>query len=374
MPDPISANAASLRKIIHVDMDAFFAAVEQRDRPELRGLPVVVGGDPKGRGVVATCSYEARRFGIHSAMSAARARSLCPQAIFVRPRMEAYREASRQVMGILRSYTPLVEPLSLDEVFLDVTAATAGGTLAVEIAREVLDRINRETGLTASAGVSYNKLLAKLASDWRKPHGLFVIPPERGLDFLAPLAVGKLHGVGPATVKKLSAMGIETISDLRTLPREILMAHFGKAGAWFYEVAQGIDGRPVQPTRQRKSVGTERTFTKNLEDRSVMLTTLQEMAAQVVTRLHALNLAGHTVHIKARFSDFTTVTRAHTATEGIGSADAIAALLPELLDRAVPKSASVRLLGITVSDLVHVLAASRVAHQMSLLDEILNPR
>ena len=363
MPDPISANAASLRKIIHVDMDAFFAAVEQRDRPELRGLPVVVGGDPKGRGVVATCSYEARRFGIHSAMSAARARSLCPQAIFVRPRMEAYREASRQVMGILRSYTPLVEPLSLDEVFLDVTAATAGGTLAVEIAREVLDRINRETGLTASAGVSYNKLLAKLASDWRKPHGLFVIPPERGLDFLAPLAVGKLHGVGPATVKKLSAMGIETISDLRTLPREILMAHFGKAGAWFYEVAQGIDGRPVQPTRQRKSVGTERTFTKNLEDRSVMLATLQEMAAQVAARLQVLALVGCTVNIKARFPDFTTVTRAHTATEGIGNTDAIAALLPELLDRAVPKSASVRLLGITVSGLVHVQAASRVAHQ-----------
>ncbi len=363
-----------LRKIIHVDMDAFFAAVEQRDKPELRGLPVVVGGDPKGRGVVATCSYEARRFGIHSAMSAARARSLCPQAIFVRPRMEAYREASRQVMAILRSYTPLVEPLSLDEAFLDVTAATAGGTLAVEIAREVLDRIHRETGLTASAGVSYNKLLAKLASDWRKPHGLFVIPPERGLDFLAPLAVGKLHGVGPATVKKLSAMGIETISDLRTMPREILMAHFGKAGAWFYEVAQGIDGRSVQPTRQRKSAGTERTFSKNLEDRSVMLATLQEMAAQVAARLQVLALVGYTVNIKARFPDFTTVTRAHTATEGIGTTDAIAALLPELLDRAVPKSASVRLLGITVSSLVHVQAASRVAHQMSLLDEILNPR
>jgi DNA polymerase-4 len=288
--------------------------------------------------------------------------------------MEAYREVSRQVMGILRSYTPLVEPLSLDEAFLDVTAATAGGTLAVEIARAVLDRIHRETGLTASAGVSYNKLLAKLASDWRKPHGLFVIPPERALDFLAPLAVGKLHGVGPATVKKLSAMGIETISDLRTMPREILMAQFGKAGAWFYEVARGIDRRPVQPTRQRKSVGTERTFSKNLEDRSVMLATLQEMAAQVAARLQVLALVGYTVNIKARFPDFTTVTRAHTATEGIGNTDAIAALLPELLDRAVPKSASVRLLGITVSGLVHVQAASRVAHQMSLLDESINPR
>ena len=374
MPSQTPERSPELRKIIHVDMDAFFAAVEQRDRPELRGLPVIVGGDPNGRGVVATCSYEARRFGIHSAMSAAKARSLCPQAIFVRPRMDAYREASRQVMTILRSYTPLVEPLSLDEAFLDVTAATAGGTLAVEIARGILDRIHRETGLTASAGVSYNKLLAKLASDWRKPHGLFVIPPERGLAFLAPLPVGKLHGVGPATVKKLSAMDVETVLDLRNLSLEFLVTHFGKSGGWFYDVARAIDERPVQPSRQRKSVGTERTFSKNLEDRSVMLATLQEMAAQVVTRLQALNLAGHTVNIKARFPDFTTVTRAHTATEGIGSADAIAALLPELLDRAVPKSASVRLLGITVSDLVHVLAASRVAHQMSLLDEILNPR
>ena len=355
-------------------MDAFFAAVEQRDRPELRGQPVIVGGDPNGRGVVASCSYEARRFGIHSAMSAARARSLCPQAIFASPRMDAYRETSRQVMTILRSYTPLVEPLSLDDAFLDVTAATADGILAVDIARDILDRIQRETGLTASAGVSYNKLLAKLASDWRKPHGLFVIPPERGLDFLAPLPVGKLHGVGPATVKRLSAMGIETVSDLRTLLRETLIAHFGKAGAWFYEVARGIDGRPVQPSRQRKSVGTERTFSENLEDRRAMLDMLKQMAEQVAARIQALALAGYTVNIKARFPDFTTVTRAHTATDGIWNTDAIAALLPELLDRAVPKGASVRLLGITVSGLVHVQAASRVAHQMSLLDEILNPR
>ena len=374
MSSPTPEHSPNLRKVIHVDMDVFFASVEQRDRPELRGLPVIVGGDPNGRGVVATCSYEARRFGIHSAMSAARARSLCPQAIFVRPRMDTYREASRQVMTILRSYTPLVEPLSLDEAFLDVTAATAGGTLAVEIARDILDRIHRETGLTASAGVSYNKLLAKLASDWRKPHGLFVIPPERGLAFLAPLPVGKLHGVGPVTVKKLSAMDVETVLDLRNLSLEFLVTHFGKSGGWFYDVARAIDERPVQPSRQRKSVGTEHTFSKNLEDRSVMLTTLQEMAAQVVTRLQALNLVGHTVNIKARFPDFTTVTRAYTATEGIGSADTIAALLPELLDRAVPQGASVRLLGITVSGLDHVLVASWVAHQMSLLDEILDQR
>ncbi|MHB1322206.1 MAG: DNA polymerase IV, partial [Acidithiobacillus ferrivorans] len=281
MPDPHSEHCAELRKIIHVDMDAFFAAVEQRDHPELRGQPVVVGGDPAGRGVVATCSYEARRFGIHSAMTAARARSLCPQAIFLRPRMDAYREASRQVMGILRRYTPLVEPLSLDEAFLDVTAVTADGVLAVRIAREIRARIEQETGLTASAGVSYNKLLAKLASDWRKPNGLVVVPPERGLTFLAPLPVSKLHGVGPATVKKLSSMGIHTVLDLRNMSREALIAQFGKTGLWFYEIARGIDRRPVQPSRQRKSVGTERTFPENLEDPKVMLATLQQMAGQV---------------------------------------------------------------------------------------------
>ena len=373
MPSPPERNL-DIRKIIHVDMDAFFAAVEQRDRPELLGKPLIVGGDPNGRGVVATCSYEARRFGIHSAMSAARARTLCPQAIFVRPRMEAYREASRQVMAILRSYTLLVEPLSLDEAFLDVTTATANGTLAVDIARDILARIHRETGLTASAGVSYNKLLAKLASDWRKPHGLFVIPPERGLAFLAPLPVGKLHGVGPATVKRLSAMGIETVSDLRALSRETLVAHFGKAGSWFYGVAQGIDGRPVQPSRQRKSVGTERTFSENLADRSIMLAILEEMTVQVAARLESLTLVGHTVSIKVRFPDFTTVTRARTKGEIVGDLESIAPLLPELLDRAVPFGASVRLLGITVSGLAHSQTASRGTHQMSLLDGILNPQ
>jgi len=336
LPDPVPESNPDLRKIIHVDMDAFFAAVEQRDHPELRGQAVVVGGDPAGRGVVATCSYEARRFGIHSAMTAARARSLCPQAVFLRPRMEAYWEASRQVMGILRSYTPLVEPLSLDEAFLDVTAATADGVLAVRIAGEIRARIERETGLTASAGVSYNKLLAKLASDWRKPNGLCVVPPERGLTFLAPLPASKLHGVGPATVKKLSSMGIHTVLDLRNASRETLIAQFGKAGLWFYEIARGIDRRPVQPSRQRKSVGTERTFPENLEDRKVMLAILQEMAGQVAARLQSLGLAGRTVSIKARFPHFETVTRAHTDTQAIWRAEAISACLPGLLAKAVP--------------------------------------
>ena len=366
MPDPHSKHCAELRKVIHVDMDAFFAAVEQRDHPELRGQPVIVGGDPAGRGVVATCSYEARRFGIHSAMTAARARSLCPRAIFLRPRMDAYRETSRRVMGILRCYTPLVEPLSLDEAFLDVTAATADGVLAVRIARDIRTRIERETGLTASAGVSYNKLLAKLASDWRKPNGLFVVPPERGLAFLAPLPVGKLHGVGPATVKKLSAMGIHTVLDLRNASREILIAQFGKVGLWFYEVARGIDRRPVQPSRQRKSVGTERTFPENLADPKVMLATLQQMAGQVSDHLHTLGLAGRTVSIKARFPDFATVTRAHTDAQGIWRTEAIPA--------GLPVRASVRLLGVTVSGLSSVEVVPPDAGQMNLLEEAVDLR
>lgn len=374
MPDPVPESNPDLRKIIHVDMDAFFAAVEQRDRPELCGQPLIVGGDPNGRGVVATCSYEARRFGIHSAMTAARARSLCPQAVFLRPRMEAYREASRQVMGILRRYAPLVEPLSLDEAFLDVTTATADGVLAMQIAREIRARIQRETGLSASAGVSYNKLLAKLASDWRKPNGLFVVPPEHGLAFLAPLPVSKLHGIGPATVKKLSSMGIHTVLDLRNASGEALIAQFGKAGLWFYEMARGIDMRPVQPSRQRKSVGTERTFPENLEDRKVMLAILREMAGQVATRLQSLGLAGRTVSIKARFPDFETVTRAHTDAQAIWRAEAISACLPGLLAKAVPPGlpahASVRLLGVTVSGLADVDADPADAGQMDLLEVI----
>ncbi|MBU2721255.1 DNA polymerase IV [Acidithiobacillus ferridurans] len=375
MPDQRSEKASDVRKIIHVDMDAFFAAVEQRDHPELRGQPVIVGGDPAGRGVVATCSYEARRFGIHSAMTAARARSLCPQAVFIRPRMDAYREVSRQVMEILRGYTPLVEPLSLDEAFLDVTAATAtaDGVLAVQIAREIRVRIKQETGLTASAGVSYNKLLAKLASDWRKPNGLLVIPPEHGLAFLAPLPVSKLHGVGPATVEKLTKIGIHTVLDLRNMPREALIMQFGKAGLWFYEMARGIDLRSVQPSRQRKSVGYERTFPENLGDRKVMLATLQQMAGQVSDRLHILGLAGRTVSLKARFPDFRTVTRAHTTALPTWRAEAISSCLPGLLAKAIPAGlpvhASVRLLGVTVSGLAKVNADPANAGQLNLLEE-----
>ena len=357
-----------------MDMDAFFAAVEQRDNPPLRGQPVIVGGDPSGRGVVATCSYEARRFGIRFAMTAAGARSLCPQAIFVRPRMDAYREASRQVMAILRSVTPWVEPLSLDEAFLDVTETTAAGVFAVQIAKEIRARIEQETGLTASAGISYNKLLAKLASDWRKPNGIYVIPPEHGLAFLAPLPVGKLHGIGPATVEKLASMQIHTVLDLRNVPREALITHFGKAGIWYYEISRGIDRRPVQPSRQRKSVGYERTFPENLGDRNIMLAMLHQMAGQVSARLHALGLAGRTVAIKARFSDFHTVTRAYTSEQTIWRASDISTHLPLLLASAISTGGkpaqvpSVRLLGVTLSGLAGRETDQDGSTQLSLLD------
>ncbi|MGC9156277.1 MAG: DNA polymerase IV [Ferrimicrobium sp.] len=354
-------------------MDAFFAAVEQRDHPELRGKPVIVGGDPAGRGVVATCSYEARRFGVHSAMTASRAKSLCPQGIFIRPRMDAYRHASQQVMEILHSYTSLVEPLSLDEAFLDVTEATSDGLLAIEIAKEIRGRIESETGLTASAGVSYNKLLAKLASDWRKPNGLMVIPPERGLAFLAPLHVSKLHGIGPATVDKLAKLEIHTVLELRHTSQQTLVSNFGKIGLWFHEVANGIDLRPVQPNRVRKSVGSERTFPTNLNDRQEMMTVLTEMAERVSSHLSALGLAGRTVSIKARFPDFQTVTRALTVPEPIWRPEAISAILPTLLARAVPTDrgahASVRLLGVAISGLVNTETDVVIVDQLSLLDE-----
>ncbi|WP_298339922.1 DNA polymerase IV [Ferrimicrobium sp.] len=374
MPSEVEGTTSHIRKIIHVDMDAFFAAVEQRDRPELLGKPVIVGGDPLGRGVVATCSYEARRFGVHSAMTASRAKSLCPQGVFIRPRMDVYRRTSQEVMEILHSYTPLVEPLSLDEAFLDVTKATSDGLLAVQIAKDVRARIERETGLTASAGVSYNKLLAKLASDWRKPNGLMVIPPERGLAFLAPLPVSKLHGIGPATVDKLAKLEIHTVLDLRNASQQTLVSHFGKLGLWFGEIANGIDLRPVQPNRVRKSVGCEQTFQTNLNDRLDMMTVLIEMTERVSSHLFALGLAGRTVSIKVRFPDFKTVTRALTVSEPIWHREAISAVLPTLLTRAIPSDRgvypSVRLLGVALSGLVNTETDAVSVDQLSLLDEL----
>src|SRR5580704_7606406 len=252
-----------MRKIIHIDMDAFYASVEQRDNPELRGKPVAVGHGAK-RGVVAAASYEARKFGVRSAMPSITAQKKCAELIFVPPRFDVYRAISLQIRQIFANYTPLIEPLSLDEAYLDVTENLRGLPTAVSVATEIRQRILEETSLTASAGISYNKFLAKLASDLRKPNGQFVITPEQGAGFVKNLAVGKFHGIGPVTVEKMNRLGIQTGADLRSKSVEFLTANFGKSGPWYYAISRGEDDRPVRPDRERKSSGSETTFSEDL--------------------------------------------------------------------------------------------------------------
>jgi len=273
------------RKIIHIDMDAFYASVEQRDHPQLRGKPVIVGGDPGSRGVVATCSYEARRFGIHSAMSSARAYRLCPQAIFVRPRFDVYRAVSAQIREIFHQHTDLVEPLSLDEAYLDVTENKQQIASATWVAREILQQIYKQTALTASAGVSYNKFLAKLASDIDKPAGLTVVTPEQAEAFIGQLPVRRFHGIGRVTEKKLLARGIASGADLRRCSLAELEHLFGSAGQYFYDIARGIDTRPVVPNRVRKSIGKETTLAEDCASVDQMLTILGGLADKVAVLL-----------------------------------------------------------------------------------------
>jgi len=277
------------RKIIHIDMDAFFAAVEQRDQPEYRYKPVIVGGSPEDRGVVAACSYEARKFGIHSAMASAKAKKLCPDAIFLRPRFNVYRQVSTEIQAIFRSFTDQVEPLSLDEAYLDVTECTLHKGSATLIAKALKQKIKRQTGLTASAGVSYNKFLAKIASDMDKPDGLFLIKPEQGEEFIAQLPIRKFFGVGKATEKKMNALGIFTGTDLKQWSKENLVTKFGKTGHYYFNVARGIDNRPVKNSRVRKSLGTETTFSQDLSDVSLMLSQLNTLAHQVAEQISSLS-------------------------------------------------------------------------------------
>jgi len=339
------------RKIIHVDMDAFYAAVEQRDRPELRGRPVIVGGDPGSRGVVATCSYEARRFGIHSAMSSAQAYRRCPQAVFVRPRFEAYRAVSLQIRTLFHEYTDLVEPLSLDEAYLDVTSNKKEMASATWIAREILQEIGRRTRLTASAGVSYNKFLAKIASDVNKPAGLTVITPQQAADFIAELPVRRFHGIGRVTEQRLLARGIETGADLRRCSLDELERLFGKSGSYFYGIARGIDNRPVTPNRVRKSIGKEDTLAEDCADRGQMLTILGDLAQRVSALVKGRQTSGLTLTLKVKYSDFQTVTRSHTQLEPIEDADVMLALAEQLLAKTEAGDRPVRLLGLTVSNL-----------------------
>lgn len=349
--------AVDLRKIIHIDMDAFYASVEQRDNPQLRGKPVVVGGNPDSRGVVATCSYEARRFGIHSAMSCARAYRLCPQTIFVRPRFDAYREVSQQIREIFLSYTDLVEPLSLDEAYLDVTINKPDIQSATWIAQNIRNEIRQKTGLTASAGVSYNKFLAKIASDVKKPDGLTVVTPEQAEQFIAQLPIRRFHGVGRVTEKKMQQLGILTGADLHHHSLLALNKNFGKAGQYYFNIARGIDLRPVLPNRIRKSIGKETTLNEDITDGSQMLTIIGELSQRVAALLQSKQTSGMTLTLKVKYADFQIVTRSFSHEKPIETAEDILRIAESLLQKTDAGARAVRLLGVTISHLTTDICA-----------------
>jgi DNA polymerase-4 len=338
-----------MRKIIHIDMDAFFASVEQRDFPELRGKPVAVGGS-RERGVVAAASYEARKFGVHSAMPSSIAARKCPDLIFVKHRFDVYKAVSREIREIFYSYTDLVEPLSLDEAFLDVTQNKKSMDRATEIAREIRNDILQATDLTASAGISINKFLAKVASDMDKPNGQTLIHPTQIDEFTANLEIDKFFGIGKVTAEKLHGMGIHKGSDLRRYSRRELVALFGKSGRYYYHICRGIDERPVQPNRIRKSVGAERTFDENLEELDQQLESLQNIAEEVSKRMKKGNYQGKTITVKMRYSDFTTHTRSQSIDQFTDSESDIYSIASRLLVDH-PREQPFRLLGIAVSNL-----------------------
>lgn len=340
------------RRIVHIDMDAFFAAVEQRDNPELRNKPIIVGGQPTSRGVVATCSYEARKYKIHSAMASATAARLCPHAIFVRPRFDVYRQVSSEVFDIFRTYTRMLEPLSLDEAYLDLSVATRErGRSATELAVEILSEIRRQTRLTASAGISYNKFLAKVASDIRKPNGYFTIPPEKSAAFIDRLPIRKFHGVGRVTERRMRSLGIKTGSDLKRCTRDDLVREFGKAGDYYYRIARGLDDRPVRSERKRKSVGAEITLEYDLRDKERILELLEQQARKVAKILATKEITGRTVVIKIKYDNFEQVTRSVTFDQPLMSLRDLLAVLPEQLDKTAVGQRAVRLVGVTVANL-----------------------
>jgi DNA polymerase-4 len=336
-----------VRRIIHVDMDAFYASVEQRDNPSLRGKPLVVGGQPNRRGVVAAASYQARQFGVYSAMSMAKAVRLCPSLVIVPPDFSRYKAASSAVFGIFREVTPLVEPLSLDEAYLDVTENAWQEPLATTVARRLKERIRTETGLTASAGVAPNKFLAKIASGWKKPDGLTVISPDRIEPFLQQLPVDALWGVGPVTARKLRSHGIERLVDVRTIDPAALQEAVGSLADWLRQLAHGIDDRPVVPNRESKSSGSENTYPEDLVDLATIRTEIAEMAGHAVRWLARKTLFARTVTIKVRYSDFTTITRSHSAPPTRDEASVVARAV-QLLDRTDAGRRPVRLLGVSV--------------------------
>lgn len=338
------------RKIIHIDMDAFFASCEQRDDPSLRGRPVAVGS-ASGRGVVAAASYEARKFGVRSAMPSVVALRRCPDLIFVPHRFDVYRQVSRQIRDIFEGYTPLVEPLSLDEAYLDVSSNIRELPSATATASEIRMRILDTTGLTASAGISYNKFLAKLASDHNKPNGQFVIPPGTGAAFVAELEVGRFHGIGPRTAEKLNRLGIRTGADLREQDPAFLQRHFGKSGLWYYKIARGEDDREVTPDRPRKSSGSETTFEQDLTTPDEVLSAVRRMADQVWAWCERTKITGKTVVVKVRYADFRIVTRSKTLGVAVASHADLIAVAERLVATLFPLRAGIRLVGVTLAAL-----------------------
>ncbi|HEY3486811.1 MAG TPA: DNA polymerase IV [Gammaproteobacteria bacterium] len=344
MSDPV-------RKIIHIDMDAFYASVEQRDYPQYRNKPVIVGGPPGSRGVVAACSYEARQYGVHSAMSSAQAVRLCPQAVFVKPRFDEYRRVSTQVQEIFAEFTPIYEPLSLDEAYLDVTTNTRWSGSATLMAQEIRTRIFMHTGLTASAGVSYNKFLAKIASGINKPDGLCVITPEQGEAFIEQLPIEKFFGVGKATAARMHQLGILTGKDLKQRSLQELLHYFGKNGGFFYAIARGIDERPVIAERVRKSISKETTFDEDLRDPERMLEQLMGLSAQVGQALQKNDLQAYTITIKVKYADFKQATRSCSFETPLSEFTDLRAEIRALLMKTAIRTKAVRLLGFGVSNL-----------------------
>lgn len=352
------------RKIIHLDMDAFYASVEQRDFPELRGKPLVVGGDPKGRGVVAAASYEVRKFGVRSAMSCYEARKRCPEVLFVRPRFEVYRAVSADIRAIMHSLTPLVEPLSLDEAYIDVTGLQVHQGSATLMANWLRAQILEHTGLTASAGVSFNKMLAKIASDINKPNGTAIITPSDADAFISSLPIERFHGIGKATAKRLHAMNISTGADLRRASAVVLVNEFGKRGQFYHDIAHGRDERPVKAERQHKSVGSETTFQDNLSFDEALLVQIYEQNADAYTQMHNKQLIAYTITLKIKYADFSQITRSHTLSTAFDSAQSAHYWLNKLF-ADIPRDLPIRLVGVTYSSLA---PATQTLAQLDLFE------
>lgn len=338
-----------MRKIIHIDMDAFFASVEQRDFSELQGKPIAVGGSHE-RGVVMTASYEARKYGVHSAMPSAIAHLKCPGLIFVKPRFQVYRQVSENIRSVFHRYTDLVEPLSLDEAYLDVTENKLGLTTASRIARDIKKSIFNETRLTASAGVSVNKFLAKIASDYRKPNGLSVIMPHQAQDFIDNLEIARFHGIGKVTAKKMNEMGVKTGADLKAYGEQDLVALFGKHGKFYYQISHGIDNRPVNPHRIRKSVSNENTFARDLTEKEVIRIEIIKIARQLTDWMDRHQVYGRTLTLKIKFNDFNQITRSKTQSAYINSFNELERMATEL-HSMITDPRPVRLLGLSISNL-----------------------